>query len=84
MKFGKWDKLPEVDYITVFIQNISQGMNMVSITSNNPSNDFRVSIIGKDQSQTDAGLYSKKEDAIKYTKLLAEKFGIKYIDNTAT
>lgn len=82
MKFGKWHKLPEFEYITVFIQNMSQSMNMASITSNNPSSDYRISIIGKDESQTDAGLYSKKEDAIKYTKILAEKFGIEYIDKT--
>ncbi len=82
MKFGKWHKMPEADYITVFIQNFSQGMNMVSITSNNPSSDFRVSIIGKDNSQTDAGLYKKREDAIKYAEILAEKFKVKYIDQT--
>lgn len=82
MKFGKWHKMPEADYITVFIQSISQGMNMVSITSNNPSTDFRINIIGKDNSQTDAGLYKKKEDALKYAALLAERFGIKFMDQT--
>ncbi len=82
LKFGKWHKLSEPDYITVFIQNLSQGMNMTSITSNNPSSDYRVSIIGKDDSQTDAGLYKKKDVALKNAEMLAGKFGIKYIDKT--
>lgn len=82
MKFGKWHKMPETEYITVFIQSVSQGMNMASITSNNPSSDFRISIIGKDNSKTDGGLYKKKEDALKYAEMLAEKFAVKYIDQT--
>ena len=81
IKFGKWNLIPDTDYVTVYIQNLSQGMNMVSITSNNPSASYKISIIGKDESQTDAGTYKSKDAALKIAEQISKKFNVECINN---
>ncbi len=76
LKFGKWHHLPEIGYVVVFGQRMTQGMNMVSISSSNTIDDFKTSLISKDNIPIDAGLYKKKETAIRNATELAGELSV--------
>lgn len=81
-KFGKWNNMHDSKHVVVFNQNLSQGMNMVSITSNNTSKNFKILVVGDNDTHTDAGTFKDKDAALKNGKQIADKLGVDFEDQT--
>lgn len=82
-KVGKWVLLPEIDYVTVFIENYSQRGSVASIDSNHKSSKVKVSLIISKTEKYDGGFFNSKEKAMEAGKLIARSLNTKLLDYTA-
>ncbi len=81
-KFGKWTRLPEIEYVTVFIEHYAQRGSMVSIDNVNRYSKVKVSLITSQTERYDAGFFNSEEKAMEAGKLIAKKLKTKLLDYT--
>ena len=82
IKYGKWKKLPSVDYVTVFIENYNQRGSVASIDSNFKDSKVKVSLIISEKERYDAGFFNSKEKALTTGTIMAKKLNTKMLDYT--
>ena len=81
-KIGKWEKLPFIDYVTVFIENYAQRGSVVSIDSMHKYSKVKVSLIVSKTIKYDGGYFNNKEKAFETGKLIARRLNTKLLDYT--
>lgn len=81
-KYGKWIKLPHVDYVTVYIENYSQRGSVASIDNANKFSKVKINLIVKKDQKLDAGFFNDKEEALKAALVLAKGLKTKLLDYT--
>jgi len=80
--FGKWKPIPEIEYVTVFIEHYSQRSSVVSVDNENKFEKVKVSLIITDAIRLDAGLFDTKEKAMEAGKILAKQLKTRLLDFT--
>jgi len=81
-KFGKWNKLPAIEYVTVFVEHYSQEKGMVSITAEDSFTKVKISLIASPTLRFDAGLYDDKQLALENGGKIARALKTKLLDYT--
>ena len=82
IKFGRWHSLPEIEYVTVFIEHYAQRGSVVSIDSVRQFRKVKVSLIVTKTEKYDAGYFNDKWKAMEAGKLIARNLNIKLLDYT--
>lgn len=80
--FGKWHAIPELEYITVFIEHYAQRGSVVTIDNESKFEKVKVSLIIAEPERLDGGLFDTKEKGMEAGKLLAKKLKTKLLDYT--
>ena len=80
--FGKWKTIPELEYVTVFVEHYSQRGSVATIDSENRFEKFKVSLIITEPERIEAGLFDTKEKGMEAGKLLARQLKTKLLDFT--
>ena len=81
-KIGKWHSLPKIDYVTIFIEHLSQRGSVASIDSVRQFSKIKVSLIVSKYEKYDAGIFNDKWKAMDAGKLVAKNLNIKLLDYT--
>jgi hypothetical protein len=81
-KFGKWVKLPAIEYVTVFVEHYTQEKGMVSITSEDSFTKIKISLIASKTQRFDAGLFNDKQAALENGKTIARALKTKLLNYT--
>ena len=81
-KFGKWNKLPPIEYVTVFVEHYTQQKGMVSITSEDSFTKIKISLIAGKTLRFDAGLFDDKQLALESGERIARALNSKLLDYT--
>ena len=81
-KFGKWTTLPEIEYVTFFVENYAQRGSVVTIDSKHKTTKVKVSLIGPGTIKLDGGFFNTKEQALEAGKTIARKLHTKLLDYT--
>ena len=81
-KFGKWNKLPPIEYVTVFVEHYSQQKGVVSITSEDTFTKVKISLIASKTQRFDAGLFDDKQLALENGAKIARALNSKLLDYT--
>lgn len=82
IKFGRWRAMPEIEYVTVFIEHYAQRGSVVSIDNTRQFRKVKISLIVSKTERYDAGYFNDKQKAIEAGKLIARKLNIKLLDYT--
>ncbi len=83
MYFGKWEKLPEIEYVTVYQETESQGMNVQSISGENNDTHFNTDLIFPEPHRLKVISFPDKTAAMEAGKVLAEKLHTRLLDYTS-
>lgn len=81
--FGKWEKLPEIEYVTVYRETESQGMNVQSISGWNIDTRYNTDLIFPEPHRLKVINFPDKTAAMEAGKLLAEKLQTRLLDYTS-
>jgi len=81
--FGKWEKLPEIEYVTVYRETESQGMNVQSVSGENINTHYNTDLIFPEPNRLMFKSFQDKTAAIEAGKLLAEKLHTRLLDYTS-
>lgn len=81
--FGKWKIIPKIQYLTIFIEKLSQNINVSSISTSNSFENFKINIIISETKRISIGVFKNKEKAIKAGKILAKGLKTKLLDHTS-
>lgn len=81
-KAGKWEILPDIDYVTIFIENYAQRGSVASIDSAHKYSKVKVSLIVSKTIKYDGGYFDNKEKAFETGKLIARRLDTKLLDYT--
>lgn len=81
-KIGKWTSLPEIEYVTIFIENYAQRGSVVTIDSMNRFSKVKVSLIVSKTIKYDGGFFDSKEKALEAGKMIARNLNTKLLDYT--
>jgi len=79
---GKWHPIPELEYVTVFVEHYSQRGSVASIDNEFEFEKVKVSLIIAEPERLEAGLFDSKEKAMEAGKLIAKKLNTKLLDFT--
>lgn len=82
IKYGKWIALPEIEYVTMFHQNITQRGSVASIDSNFSRSKVKLKLIVSKTEHYNAGQFNTREEALHAAKLLAKNLACKLLDYT--
>lgn len=82
-KMGKWKKLPDIEYATVFTEHTSQDMGVQSISAENKTTKFKICLVVTEQLRIDAGSFDDKAQAIEKGIYLANALHIRLLDYTS-
>jgi len=82
-KFGKWVIIPDIDYVTVFVESYYQNMGAASIHASDKFSDFKINLVVSETQHFDAGGFSDKIKAFENAEEIAGKFGVKLLDFTS-
>jgi len=82
LPYGKWKKLPNYKYITVYNETISQTIGMQSITQLQSNTSICLDLVINKEEKIRLGFFEDKEDAFKTGTFLAEKLNTKLVDYT--
>lgn len=80
--FGKWKPIPELEYVTVFVEHYSQRGSVASIDNESKFEKYKVSLIIAEPERLEAGLFDTKEKGMEAGKLLAKRLKTKLLDFT--
>jgi hypothetical protein len=84
LKFGKWKPLPEIQYVTVFIDRTVQEMHVASISGTQTLNDIKINLVVEKNSYISIGKFKNKPEAMKAGQLLAINLKTKLLDFTGS
>lgn len=82
-KMGKWKKLPDIEYATVFIAHYAQDMAVQSISAENKYIKFKIVLVVTESMRIDAGSYDDKAQAIENGIYLAKALHTRLLDYTS-
>ena len=82
LKFGKWKTLPDIQYVTVFVDRSVQEMHVVSISSTQTINDLKINLVIAKNTYISIGKFKNKTEAMKAGHLLAINLNTKLLDYT--
>ncbi|MFZ4704900.1 MAG: hypothetical protein ACOYMF_02725 [Bacteroidales bacterium] len=82
--FGKWEKLPEIEYVTVYMETESQTLNTHSIISESTDSYYNTDLIFPEPNRLQVISFPDKSDAMKAGKLLSQKLHTRLLDYTST
>lgn len=80
--FGKWREIPKTQYVTIYIEKYSQGMNVSSINKKNIYTNFKIDLIISEKEKINIGTYKNKDKAFNTGIFLAKKIKTKLLDYT--
>jgi hypothetical protein len=81
--FGRWEKLPEIEYVTVYQETESEEMNVQSISSANIDTHFNTDLIFAEPHRLKVISFPEKTAAMEAGKVLAEKLNARLLDYTS-
>lgn len=81
--FGKWKKLPEIEYVTVYEETVSQVMNVQSIRGGDIDSHFNTDLIFHGPDRLKVICFPQKAEALEAGKLLACKLQTRLLDYTS-
>ncbi|MCF6342869.1 MAG: hypothetical protein L3J31_08710, partial [Bacteroidales bacterium] len=82
-KFGKWNKLPAIEYVTVFVEHYTQEKAVVSISAEDSFTKVKISLIASKTQRFDAGLFDDKRLALENGEKIARALNTKLLDYTS-
>ena len=82
LKFGKWNILPEIQYVTVFNDRFVQEMHVASISGTQTIKDVKINLVVAKNSYISIGKFKSKSEAMKAGRLLAISLKTKLLDYT--
>lgn len=82
-KYGKWIKLPHIEYVTVFPVKYAQRGSVASIDNVRQFSKVKVSLIVSKTKRIEAGSFNEKPEAFEAGKLIARKLNTKLLDYTS-
>ena len=80
---GKWKKLPEIEYVTVYPETESQEMNVQSISGENINSHYNTDLIFPEPNRLQVLSSADKTVAMEAGKLLASKLQTRLLDYTS-
>lgn len=85
LRFGKWHKLPKIEYVNIHLEKYSQVMNVQSISRGAVYNKITVNLIISKTNRKNVAIYetNEKERALETGKLLAKNLNTKLLDYTS-
>ena len=84
LKFGKWKTLPEIQYVTVFIDHFVQEMHVASISGTQTIKDVKINLVIAKATFISIGKFKNKTDALKAGHLLALNLKTKLLNYTSS
>jgi hypothetical protein len=81
-RFGKWQQLPPIDYITIYVERYGQRGSVASIDNVSKYSKVKVSLIAEKNIRYDAGFFDTKEKALRIAIFLAKTLNTKLLDYT--
>ena len=81
-KIGKWSSLPEIEYVTIFVEHYAQRGSVVTIDKADKFSKVKVSLIASETLRFDAGFFNSKEAAMDTGKIMAKRLNTKLLDYT--
>ena len=82
LKHGKWIELQDLDYVTVFNQQVVKQGGVQSLSYRDKHKVFVVRIIADKEQFYDVSFFEKKDKAIEAAIWCAQKLNIKLLDYT--
>jgi hypothetical protein len=82
IRFGKWQQLPPIDYVTIYIEHYAQRGSVASIDNVSRYSKIKVSLIISPTQRFDAGFFDSKEKAVEAGKMIARNFNTRLLDYT--
>ncbi len=82
IRVGQWKTIPDLDYVSVYKENYKQAMGMLSITSDNSFQKFKIKLVAKEDEHMEAGLFNSKEEAMTQARSIATELEAKLLDYT--
>lgn len=83
LKRGRWKPLPEIQYVTVFVDRSVQEMHVASISSTQTNNDLRINLIVSKTARIELGVFKDKAIAMETATRLAAQLQCKLLDYTS-
>lgn len=83
LHFGRWEKLREIEYVSVYQVTESQGMNGQSVHGENISTYFNTDLIFPEPHRLQVISFPDKTAAIEAGRLLADKLHTRLLDYTS-
>jgi hypothetical protein len=83
LKMGKWKPLPEIQYVTVFVDKVVQEMHVASISSTQATSDYRINLIVSKTARIAIGLFEDRAKAMMTGASLASQLQCKLLDYTS-
>jgi hypothetical protein len=80
LKFGKWENLSDLEYLTIYPEKQSQTMSVSSISRGSESLHFNLDLVFAEQEKKNIGTFESKEKALEKGKLLAQNLNVKLLD----
>lgn len=84
LKFGKWKTLPDIQYVTVFIDHFVQEMHVASISGTQTIKDVKINLVIAKATFISIGKFKSKTDALKAGHLLALNLKTKLLNYTSS
>lgn len=81
-KFGKWIELPDLDYVSVFKQQLIKQGGMQSLSYQDKHEVIIVKLVVSENEYYDIASFKNKEDGMELGKRCAQKFNTKLLDFT--
>ncbi len=82
-RYGKWNKLPPVEYVTIFIERYAQRGSVASIDNVSRFNKVKVSLIISKEERWVGGLFDSYEKALKAGTIIAKGLNTRLLDYTS-
>ena len=85
LRFGKWHKLPEIEYVNIHLERYSQVINVQSISRGTIINKIIIDLIFSKTYRKNVGIFetNEKDQALETGKLLAKNLNTKLLDYTS-
>lgn len=80
--FGQWKQLPEIEYVTVYKETVSQGMNVQSVSGENINTWYNTDLIFPEPNRLQVISFPEKAAAMEAGQVLAEKLHTRLLDYT--
>lgn len=81
--FGQWKQLPKIEYVSVYQETVSQGMNVQSVSGESLYTWFNTDLIFPEPNRLQVISFPEKAAAMEAGQVLAEKLHTRLLDYTA-